>query len=227
MSLANLLYRFLTPEWLSAIGTVAAAVIALAFGLQDKIKSIVYRPKLDLDCSLNAPNVRKTHWGHDPDDAVWYFRGTVKNKGNLDARDVSVFVASVDEIENGKAYPVKRFSPLFLRWAYFKTPVMDCIPPEIPRFCDIFHITSPYCRQAVNGGEDLPGVEQFHSVIALDVEAIPNDKSNLLRAGHYVLTLKIGGSNTNWRTKKIRVNFDGEWCPTEEEQMRHLKISTV
>jgi hypothetical protein len=219
------LCRFLTPDWLAAIGTVGATVLALILALREEITKLFVHPKLELDASIRAPSVQKTKWRHNGTDLgdVWYFRLAITNKGNAVARDVQVFLASVEQLTDGKFVPVKRFSPMFLKWAHVGAVTTPALWPEMPRFCDLVHITDPTYRRSLR--EDLPGVNPLYGVLALDLEVLPNQQGHLLEAGTYQFTFKLAASNCSARTEKRRVEFSGLWFPDEEAMFKQISIT--
>jgi hypothetical protein len=222
------LSRLLTPDWLTAIGTVGTAVLALLLAASDWIERIFIHPKLELDASVKPPSAQKTVWrstgGKELGD-VWYFRLAITNRGRAVARDVHVFLANVEELKNGKFIPVKRFSPMFLKWAHLGGVTTPTLWPDMPRFCDLAHMTSPDKKQLLN--EDLHGVGQLRGVLVLDVEVKPNQQGDLLEAGTYRFELKLAAANYRPRTVTIRVQFDGLWYPDEEEMFKHYEMNSI
>lgn len=156
---------------------------------------------------------------------VWYFRLRITNRGNAVARDVHVFLERVEQLKDDSFIPAKRFSPMFLKWANLGTVTMSALWTDMPRFCDLFHITDPKCKQAV--GEDLPGVAPFYGVLALDLEVLPNQQGHLLEPGVYRFTLRLGAANCRPRTKTLRVEWPGSWYVDERGMFAAIKINSV
>lgn len=218
------LSQYLTPDWLTAIGTIGATVVALYLGLADKIRGLFIHPKLVLDARMAAPLVENTNWGSDRAE-VWYFRFAVTNEGREVAREAFLFLEKVERIEEDKRVRVKRFNPMFFKWSHVGWTTQPALWPKIPRYCDIFHLTIP--SYVAMQGESLPGVSHIRTVLALDLEVKPNQKGHLLEPGIYFFTIKLGAANTKLRTKVFRVEFDGVWHPKEEAMFRHVKIDPV
>ncbi len=220
------LRKLLTPEWLTAIGTVGTAMLALLLAAGDWIQRLFVHPKLHTDAIVEAPSAQKIMWrstaGIDLGE-VWYFRLRITNRGKAAARDVQVFLANVDEANNGKLTPVKEFLPMFLKWSNTDMVTTPTLWPDMPRFCDLVHITDPEIKQ--NFKEDLPGVRQLRGVLALDLEVRPNRRGHLLEPGSYQFELKIAAKNSRPQTVKIQVNFDGLWYPDEEEMFKHFRMT--
>jgi hypothetical protein len=218
----------LTPDWLTAIGTVGTAVLALVLATSDWFQRLFIHPKLQIDALVEAPSAQKTTWrsttGTDLAE-VWYFRLRITNCGKAAARDVQVFLANVEERRNGKLIPVKKFLPMFLKWANVGTITTPSLWPDMPRFCDLGHVTDPEKKQLLN--EELAGVGEYHGVLALDLEVLPNQQGHLLEPGTYQFELKIAGENYRPHAFKIQIKFDGLWYPDEEEMFKHFQMTLL
>ena len=89
-------------DWLVATGTIVLALVAIIAIFQDKIRSWITRPKLDVtidvkppDC-LKIPMVRLSPEGESTVVAgSYYFRFRVINRGNQKAESVEVFAAGL------------------------------------------------------------------------------------------------------------------------------------
>jgi hypothetical protein len=215
-----------TAEWLTAIGTVGATFAAVALGAKDWILGKFVHPKLNLDGSIASPSAQKMLFRTETGQAlgdVWYFRLKISNSGNAVARDVHVFLASVEEWENeGKEFvPVKRFLPMFLKWSNVGATTTPTLWPDMPRYCDWFHVSTPEIKQFV--GEELSGTH-LQSVLALDLEVTPNNSGSLLGRGTYRCTLKLAAANHKPITKMFRIEFGGLWYPDENGMFRQIKV---
>src|SRR4051794_25685741 len=104
------------PEWLTAIGTILVAVIAV---FQEWFKRLLIRPNLVLNARVARPNAEKFVWDDDPHSGTYYFRLAVTNEGNVEARNVQLYLASVERYRQEGSYEVvERFSPMNLRWTH-------------------------------------------------------------------------------------------------------------
>jgi hypothetical protein len=215
------LRRFWTPEWLTAIGTVGATLLALLLAGWGWISAFFFGPKLQVQVSENAPYWDPTKWGNGLD--VHYFRLSIENKRTAIARGVHVFVESVElRQENGGFVPAPRFRSMFLKWAHLGGITMPALWKGMPRFCDLLHVTRP--SGSGNFGERLPGlVAAHHGVLALDLEKPANSLGHLLEPGEYLLKLKVAAENYAPRIEFIELKYDGVWLEGEA-MLRHIKI---
>jgi hypothetical protein len=143
----------------------------------------------------------------------------IENTGKTRARLVQVFVKSVSRKNADGSFSVlKRFLPMNLRWSvYIKDPEIfaDGISPLMKKHCNIGRIIDPKYRK--DAGDDLPDAKADKALFALQLEAIPNDKSHILIPGIYLIELIVAAENCEPVSKKIEINFTGEWYSTEEE----------
>ena len=215
MSLPGWLCALLTPEWLTAIGTVGATVVALGLGLKDWLRDIFIHPKLIVDAGVAPPNAQKTLWmdkNGSNGGEVWYFRLSILNAGKAVANDAFVFLAGVEKLNDAQQFEtVPRFTPMFLKWSNVGQAIVPKLWPGIPRFCDLGHLTNPQNKNAMSPREDLPGMAHHYSVLALDLEVTPNQHGNLLGYGTYRLRLRYGATNCAPKTLTLRVEFSGLW----------------
>jgi len=219
--------QLFTSEWLTVIGTVGATVVALALGLGfgDWVRGKFVRPKLELDATIASPTVQLMPLGNLG--GAWYFRLKITNTGNAPAREVQVFLASVEEWEGTqqKFVPAKRFLPMFLRWSNVGATTTPTLWPDMPRFCDWFHIADPNIKQFV--GENLPNVSASKGVFALDLEVKPTNRGHLLEPGVYRCALKLAAANHDPVTKIFRIEFDGYWYGDEPNMFKRVKIAPL
>jgi hypothetical protein len=140
------------PEWLTAIGTVLVAVIAV---FQEWFKRLIVRPKLKLIARVARPDAEKFVWEDRPHCAAYYFRLAVTNAGNTEARDVQLYMASVERRrQDGRYEIVERFSPMNLRWTHIDSPTLPVLLPNMPpRNCDLAVVSDP-----LGGWSSLTGI---------------------------------------------------------------------
>jgi hypothetical protein len=203
------------PVWFAGLGTFALAFVAV---FQEWLKRLFVRPILQLSAIVSRPDCHKTRFSMGAD--VYYFRLRVENTGNDAARDVQVYVASVERQRADKQYePVKRFIPMSLKWAILGQPTLPILLPHMPpRFCDFAHITDPGLKRSV--AEDLPGVGEKSPVLGLDLESLPNNRGHLLEPGLYKFGLKLAASNHPVREYTVEVDFKGTWFDDEDQMLR-------
>jgi hypothetical protein len=218
------LCRFVSPDWLTAIGTIAAAVVALAIALfGERMARFWFRPELHLDAAVRRPDSERVPQYLKAGDSVvrpigdgYYFRLAITNKGNTAARDVQIVLAKVWRLEGDKAAEVDRFTPMNLKWSYIGSTTRKVLMPNLPPvFCDFIHISDPATRNV--SGEDLDNVAPGDPVLCLDVEAAPQNRGNLLEPGTYRFDLRLVAENSRARSYIVEAWFPGKWFPDQRE----------
>src|SRR5580704_6370844 len=182
--------KFFTAEWLTALGTVGAVVLALSLALYgEQVKRWTFHPALRLRAHVRRPDGDKvSRWAQFQDGRridlgeSWYFRLAVSNDGNETAEDVQVFLAKVERKHGHKFEKVIRFTPMNLRWTNtddertsrdrVTRPTLLADTPAM--YCDLVHISDPTTKQAQC--EDLAGVAPGVRVLALDVQVATYSK---------------------------------------------------
>jgi hypothetical protein len=203
----------LTPEWLTAVGTMGAVVVALVLVLWgEKIGHLVVRPKLSLRARVGRPDSertqRQTNTGASAGIA-YFFRLAVRNRGNAAAHDVQVYLDSVERIINGKPEKVTEYTPMNLVWAYRGSATLPTLLPDMPpTYCDLAHVDEPMPSRNLE--------EQREASLVLDVEFPPNTGGHVLGAGTYYFRLILASANCRPRYYKLEVIFPGSWLANEQ-----------
>jgi hypothetical protein len=234
------LCKLLTPEWLTAIGTVGAVVLALFLALYgEQVKRRTLHPLLRLRARVRRPDADKvSRWTQDQHGGVinlgesWYFRLAVSNEGNDTARDVQMFLARVERKHGHKAEKVRRFTPMNLIWSNtddepkksnrVTRPALLRDTPEV--YCDLVHICDPGTRK--QQGEDLDTVASGEGVIGLDVQVATYSKGHLLEPGTYLFYLTLAASNCRSTHYELEISYSGKWSPDEKEMFREFRMKT-
>ncbi len=141
-----------TATWVSAVATVALAVVAV---FQDKIRRWVTRPILELSARVAPPDCHLTSWRITEIDyypntrrqfqrvresPCYYFRMSIANVGDTEARDVEVFACRLRRRRaDGKFEDVGRFTPMNLLWSHVRQTHLPILSPRIPKMCDLGH----------------------------------------------------------------------------------------
>jgi len=208
-------WRGSAAAWFAGFGTLVLAFVAV---FQEWLKRLFVRPRLQLKAMVSRPDCHKTKFSMGAD--VYYFRLRIENTGNDAARDVQVYLASVDRQRADKQYEaVKRFTPMSLKWAILDQPTLPVLLASMPpRFCNLGHVTDPKQRRSV--AEDLTGLREDSPVLALELEAIPNNRGHLLEPGIYKFGLKLAASNHPVRHYDLGVDFKGIWLDDEDQLLR-------
>jgi hypothetical protein len=222
------LCELFTAEWLTALGTVGAVIVALALALWgEKIGRLFNRPRLFLEAHVGRPasvSVRRqrrvellplkpiTRGGTFDIDAgiAYYFRLAIRNGGNTDARDVQVFLENVERIpSNGSPEKIVECTPMNLLWSNRGNATLPALLPEMPPvYCDFVHVEAP-----------MPGSleEQPDGQLVLDVEFPSNTGDHVLAAGTYRFGITLAAANHKPLRYKLEVIFSGTWYAQEEK----------
>jgi hypothetical protein len=216
----------MTPDWLTAIGTLAAAVVALVVAVFHKhLSSLFWRPVLSIvvenrppDCHLTTLTNLQTG----VQAPCYYFRLRVHNNGNASAETVEVFIEEIQRRRaDGTFETWQGFLPLNLRWAHYGTPYFPQIPPRVYKHCDLGHIVDPSMRQQFPG-EDYPplGIPAAETLICLDLVVKPATRTYLIPRGVYRLVLVAAAANAHLVRRTIEMNLTGQWFADEDRMFR-------
>lgn len=219
--------KLFTADWLTAIGTVATAVIAVVLALWgEEIRRWVIHPKLSLiKLHVGRPDAervrRRTIHGADAG-AAYFFRLAISNHGVTAAHDVQVFLASVERVAAGRAERVAECTPMNLLWSYRGSATLPTLLPKMPPiYCDFVHIEEP------KPGSSLPGPQD--ASLILDVEFPSNTGGHVLGAGTYLTRIILAGANCKPRYYTLELTFPGRWFAEEERMFSDegLKMRTA
>jgi hypothetical protein len=206
--------QLFTSEWLTAIGTVGAVGLALILALWgEKLGRLFLRPKLSLKIHVSRPDSvsarRQTSIGTSAGTA-YFFRLAIRNRGNTAARDVQVFLESVERIVNGKPEKIAECTPMNLLWSNRLSATLPTLLPEMPpAYCDLVHVEEPMLGSG--------GGEKQDASLVLDVEFPSNTGGHILGAGTYLVRIILAGANSSPRYYKLEVVFPGIWFAQEEK----------
>jgi hypothetical protein len=214
------LSSFSPEEWV-AIGTMLLAaftfVLALVTVFQDSLRAKWFSPKLKLRAEAKRPIAEKNRWSNGVD--VYWFRIEVNNEGNVEARDVQVYLADLKYKNAADRYiPVENFSPMRIVWSHYRTRTLDVLLPGMPWFCDFFHVSDPAKKMLTHEDSDKAGAAD--PVMALDLEVLDSAVVRFLPKGEYRATLRCGASNHPPKEFKVKVTFKGLWLDDENRMFR-------
>jgi hypothetical protein len=227
-----------SPEWWAAFGTILAAVftcvLAAVTVFQEDIKAWRFRPKLRLDvkserpCAENNVLPDEDVIAGDDDIDVYYFRLKVVNEGNVEARDVQVYLKSLEQKDDaaGDYVRVAKFSPMRIVWAHYHTITLGILLPGMPWFCDFFHVSDPTKKSLTRG---VPSGEERtnDAVMTLDLEVNDSLVLHHLPKGDYRASLMIGASNHKPMEAKVSVSFTGRWRDNEDQMFQEVVIKPL
>ncbi len=131
-------------DWLTSIGTISAAVVALVIAIAgEQLRALVSKPRLT---ATKRPhfNKIKVRVGEDKTACdAYYFGLRVENHGTTGAFNVEVRLLSLSTKKGGKFEEDAYFAPQNLVWAFTRPTVMKHLPagpPELGKYCDFFHV---------------------------------------------------------------------------------------
>ena len=197
--------------FISAVAAIAIAFVAI---YQDRLRSLVFSPRLDLEQGPFYPDSVRVPLSDNAGNVVanaCYLQIRVKNK-RATAEKVEVFVAKLEKEINGIFHRVDSFYPLNLKWRHYNTVFLDRLSPETSRDCTLGRMVDPANKQRV--GDDYPSLNlpSNRSPFRLELATVPNTRCDLLASGKYRLYLEIGASNARHPQKRtIELEFGGEW----------------
>jgi hypothetical protein len=204
-------------QWAGVFGTFAAVLVAL---FKEEIFRRWRRPELRASITLSAPDCHKTVIRLLPDGLsadCYYLRLWVENVGKTRAETIQVFMAKLLRESADRSFrELHDFLPMNLKWSHGGGVFAPGISPTMGAHCDLGRVIDPQHRKRF--GDDLAGVPDDQTILALDLEFKPNTMSHLIRPGTYQLHLKIAASNCAVVNKMIELTIKGSWF-IEETRM--------
>lgn len=200
---------------LSAVGTLAASVIALAVAVGPLLwRRYWRRPKLEVQVGAGEPWARLTKLVGDGEQQVW-LRIEVKNEGRAEARNVRTVVHAWYERSDGTAQWEKRdLDPSALHWVsmshYWQgevprdTPPAVNLPAELGDFVDLV-------RYSIGTGE--------HVLVVDDPRPRGFGFRPTHTIGEYVVTITVVADNADGVTKHIH------YCLTRENLFSEVRLA--
>lgn len=221
-------------DWLTAVGTVGACVIALLIALLgDWMNGLFFKPRLELVALVCRPYAervgRQLHVPHPsnpnatvvvPAGEAWFFRLEVRNLTKTPAREVQVYLFRIEKIDGTKSTNVRKFTPMNLRWANTAVTNRKVLLESLPAFCDFIHVSEPAWKGRV--GEDLDGVRADEGVMCLDVEATNTGGGHLLAPGAYRFFLYLAAENFPARLFVVVAEYSGSWAYDENRMLDYM-----
>ena len=181
---------------------------------QEWFKRLVIRPNLILNARVARPDAERFVWDDHPHSGTYYFRLAITNEGNVEARNVQLYLASVERRrQDGRYEVVERFSPMNLLWTHIHSPTLPVLLPKMPpRNCDLAIIADP-----LGSGYRLPGLAAEQAILVLAMEVEAQSGSNLLEPGSYHFHLKLVASNQRPQDYTLAIEFPGKWYDDQDK----------
>jgi len=207
--------------WWLVVATFLAAIVALIIAIWGNwLRSLVFYPKIEIECNLQPPNCEKTK---KLESDCYYFRILVKNNGNTKAELVEIFATELfKKHADGKFYKVNSFIPMNLTWTHSnKSKYFSINPKGMYRHCDLGYIIEPSKRNKFKN-EDNPkfNLQNDNTIFGFELEVKPNSLTHLIEPGLYRLNILLASSNTKPKQKTIEINHTGVWHNDEEKMFR-------
>ena len=226
-------------SWL-VIATFTAALVALFIAIfGDWLKSIVFKPKLEILYEHNWPDAIKipVNWKRvnppskenpiQGNSVCYYFRFRIKNKGNRLAKDVEVLVNKIEKQTLDKSFkPYKSFIPLNLGWSNTQSQVyIPSIHKKLEKYCDLGFILHPQQKQIDEMIPYYKGINQedrIESDIIFSMSFVvkPNIvESYMLEPGTYRIEIIAVASNSKQCKKSFELTFEDKWFDDYQDML--------
>jgi len=217
---------------LEAVGTISAAVIALAIASWQELRRRVIRPDLELriaptspDC-VKIPTLSRQRITAD----AYYIRARVANTGNRRADNVEVYAAGLLRRQSdGSFTKEKDFLPMSMTWAHTEDIVLPAILPGAERYCGIASVFDPALRAKFPAQDrEFPDVPREATILSLQTKYKVNDRNYLLPPGTYRLVLELAAENVRPIRYSLEITVTGKWFDDEAQMLdRGIDVKVV
>jgi len=208
----------------------ATIILALVALFQDRLRTFVFSPSIDLEPGPFYPDYEKVPVTNKMTKQVitqaCCLGIRIRNCGPSSAEKVEVFIAKIEKESNGVFCKVSGFYALNLTWRHYDPPVvfLERLLPDTARECALGSIVDPNQKHKVGADHSSLNLPANRSPFQLALATIPNTRSDLLAPGKYRLFLEIGSANAR-RVKKrtVELEFTGEWL-AETDKMAVARL---
>lgn len=222
----------MSPEWVTAIGTLLLAVVAFAAIFTDQIREWIRHPDWKVNFQPTHPDCNRirtdfrlqtgTEIRNIASAEMHYVRARVQNVGKVGAKDVEVSVLEVRH--KGRAdqvfKPMAMNTPMNLIWAHFSSHVLPQLPVGSERHIDIGHVADPQKRSEFSG-EDRRGSDSSKTLFCLAFFVKANTGEYLLDPGEYEIDFRVFAANSKpSKTFTFHLNHIGNWFEDEAQMYR-------
>ncbi len=214
-------------DWFAGLASFAVVVAAV---FQDRIRHALLPPNLTPELHPARPDCQMMPL-HVPGEPIYttadalVMRLRVRNRGRAAATNVSVFVARLQELRDGKWKDCPWFLQQFLRWSH--APIDDAIvlrrlPRRAWHHCDLGTIVDPQQYQRFIQRELK---ENFgKNILHLSTQVTPTDQSNTLIPGRYRLDLELRCDEVDPTVSSIDVTVPQTWSPDLQSLLSQLDV---
>jgi hypothetical protein len=195
-------------DWITAVGTIGAVVVALLLGLG--LVEWWRRPKLKLEIS-DAPFDRVTTRTVAGPPAA-YLRARVANQGRSAAKNVNVAILSVAEWQSGAWRRVKpELDGRPLAWSNTDPTAQVDIPAKAERPFDVISVVRDWTTISVP--PDLP--------IRVEIRGpfYPANEAHVLSPGAWRIQLEVSAEHVSAKGFEVVAVFPGFWPADPPERV--------
>jgi hypothetical protein len=223
----------ISPEWLTALGTLGLALVAFVTIFRDQIREWIRHPEWQVnfqprwpDCNrirLDFQRTVQTAQGVQlqvGSAKTHYIRVRAKNCGKVGAQDVEVSVVEVRRKGADQVFqPMAMSTPWNLTWKDIST-VLSRLPVGSERHVDIGHVVDPHMRNQILG-EDRQGSNPDATLFCLSFAVKSNTGEYLLNPGEYEIDFRVFAANAKAsRVFTFCLNHTGQWFEDEAQMYR-------
>jgi hypothetical protein len=213
-------------EWLTAIGTIGAVVVALFIAIfHERLRTLLWHPTLVISHENHPPDanlipVKNEETGDMAE--CYYFRLRVYNEGSTSAEMVEVFVEEIHRQRADGTFELwQDFIPLNLVWSHYNQAYFPRIPPHIYKHCDLGHIIEPSRRDRFPSEvHPRSNISQDKTMMCLGLITLPRSGSYLLVPGVYHLEVVAVAANADIVRRTVELKLTGNWYPDEQAMLR-------
>jgi len=212
-------------DWLQAIGTVGAVIIALFFFFWERIREWYKKPRLKIslqfrppDCHFLVTNLEAKRNGKIINPKAYYFRLTVSNNGRSSAKDLEAIVSKM-ELKSGhswETYP--QFLSTSLKWTHISEQYLPMILSKTEKKLDLGHIIDPAFRNDFREEQNLSlnNIADTHALFHFETFMQPSNGYNNIPPGEYKFKITVGATNCPPISSTIHLLFTGKWNNQED-----------
>ncbi|MGD0590740.1 MAG: hypothetical protein ABSA44_08080 [Bacteroidota bacterium] len=211
-------------DWLQAIGTIGAVIVALFFFFWERIREWWNKPHLGISLQFNPPDCHRIITVAQRDDGrivnpdAFWFRLTASNKGRNSAKDLEAIISNMERKNNNTWETYSPFLPSNLKWTHISTQYLPMLLPKTEKKLDLGHIMDPNFRRAFLSERNpaLTNIPNAQALFHFEVATQPSNGYNNIPPGEYRFELIVGAANCSPISTIISLSFSGNWNRQED-----------
>jgi hypothetical protein len=199
------------PTWVTEAGVLGTWVIGLLALFGDRIRAMVFKPKLHLELKsgvgIYSPQKEREN-GVEVTRHARFYHLRVTNRAIFPvAQDVQVLLLGVEQIDHEKRRPGDIYVPLMLGWSSGLYPLARSIGSKTEGFVDLLFVREDVLR--------------FVPV------AVPyNFQADYSGEAHLHVTAVARGIDCESNVIRLTIDWDGKWERDDNAMINHFKIAT-